>query len=234
MSASAAKSGYGSVIQLSDNGGTPVYTSIAEVLEIGGPEMDRTMIDVTHLVSDNAAREFLGGLVNGGNVTMKLNFTKDATQTDLITAIQDTTDTGGRLATDVIRKYRIVLGATGTGLAGTVSTTTWTTAAHGYNTSQPVRITTSGTIPAGVVAGKLYFAKRLSSTTFSIHPTDADAIAGTNAVSASDGGSGTHTVTSGAMFKFDAGVSAIKPLAPIDDRVTADVTFKVSGLPTVT
>ncbi len=230
MSASAARSGYGSVLQLSDNGGTPVYTSIAEVLEIGGPNMERNMIDVTHLVSDGGAREFIGGLVNGNEVTIKLSFTKDATQTDLITSIADTTDAGTRLATDVIRKYRIVFGDTGTGLTATVSTTTWTTATHSYNTSQPVRFSTTGTIPTGITAGKLYFARRLSGTTFSIHPTDADAIAGTNAVSAT-GGSGTHTVTSGTMFKFDAGVQKIKPLAPIDAQVTADVTFKVSGLP---
>src|SRR4051812_24394235 len=119
---SAAKSGYGSVLQLSDNGGTPVYTSISEVLEISGPNLERTMIDVTHLVSPGEAREFIGGLVNGNEVTFKLSFTKDATQTDLITTIQDTTDAGTRLTTDVIRKWRIVFGDTGTGLTATVST----------------------------------------------------------------------------------------------------------------
>lgn len=234
MAASGAHSGYGSVLQLSDNGGTPVYTSIAEVVEIGGPNLEREMIDVTHMVSDDAAREFLGGLVNGNEVQIKINYIPtNATQADLLTSIQDTTDAGTRLATDVIRKYRIVLGDTGTGLTATVSTTTWTTSAHGYNTSQPVRFSTSGVIPTGITAGKLYFAKRLSSTTFSIHPTDADAIAGTNAVSAS-GGSGTHTVASGSMFKFDAGVSSIKPTSTISTQITADVTFKVSGLPTLT
>ncbi len=234
MAASGAKSGYGSVLQLSDNAGTPTYASIAEAIEIIGPNLERKMIDVTNLTSDNAAMEFLGGLVDGNQVTMKLNFIPtNATQLDLITTINDTTDTGARLATDVIRKYRLVLGTTGTPLTATVSTTTWTTATHSYNTSQPIRFSTTGVLPAAVSGGGVYFARRLGTTTFSVHPTDADAVAGTNAISSS-GGSGTHTVTSGAMFKFDAGVMSIKPTAPIDDRITADVTFKVSGLPSVT
>jgi hypothetical protein len=233
MSASGAKSGFGSVLQLSDNGGTPVYTSIAEVIEIGGIGLERTMIDVTHMLSDNAAKEYLGGLVDGDKITMKCNFTKDATQVDLYTTITDTTDTGARLATDTIRKYRIILGVTGTGFTATVSTTTWTTATHSYNTSQTVAFSTTGTLPSNVTAGRIYFARRLSSITFSIHPTEADALAGTNAISSS-GGSGTHTATSGAMFKFEAGVSGIHNVVPLDDRVTADVDFKVSGLPTLT
>ncbi len=149
MSASGATVTYGSLLQLSDNGGTPVYTSIAEVVSISGPSFKRTMIDVTHQNSDNNAKEYIGGLVDGDMVKFTLNFIPtNSTQADLITSIQDPTDAGTRLITDVVRKWRIKFG-------------------------------------------------------------------------------GTPTST----FVFEAAVQSIEPHMPMDDKISADVTFKVSGLP---
>lgn len=229
MPASGAKSGFGTLIELSDGGGTPVFTPIAEVVSIKAPGGKRTMIDATHMESPDGCREFIGGLLDRGEVEIGINFINtNATHTDLIANLHQTT------AANVFRTYRIVLADGATTFTATVSTTTWTASgAHSWNTVQPVFFTTSGTLPSNVTAGKFYFAKRLSSTTFSIHPTSADAIAGTNAVSSS-GGSGTHTVCSGTTFTFSAGTSDFDPQIPNDDKISATVRLKVSGNVTIT
>lgn len=67
MAASGAKSGFGTTLTV---GGT----AVTEIVEIGPPGLERNMIDVTNMGSDNAAREFIGGLLNGGEVSVKLQF----------------------------------------------------------------------------------------------------------------------------------------------------------------
>ncbi len=69
MAASGAKSGFGTTLSI---GGT----AVTEIIEIGPPGYERTMIDVTSMGSDNAAREFIGGLLDGGEVSVKLSFLK--------------------------------------------------------------------------------------------------------------------------------------------------------------
>lgn len=52
-----------------------VGSAVAEVVNIGGPNISVDMIDVTHLTSTDSWREFLAGLVDGGEVTMDCNLT---------------------------------------------------------------------------------------------------------------------------------------------------------------
>lgn len=47
---------------------------IAEVTDIGGPGFEVDVLDVTHLRSPNFWREKIGGLKDGGEVTLTLNF----------------------------------------------------------------------------------------------------------------------------------------------------------------
>jgi len=52
---------------------------VAEVKTIGGPSTDKQIHDVTHLLSPNYWREFLGGLKDSGNLTLNVNWiTTDA------------------------------------------------------------------------------------------------------------------------------------------------------------
>ncbi len=61
MAASGAKVGFGTTLTLAS-------TAITEITDISGPGMSRTMIDVTNMLSDNNAKEFIGGLLDGGEI----------------------------------------------------------------------------------------------------------------------------------------------------------------------
>ena len=66
--------------------------------------------------------------------------------------------------------------------------------AHFLNTGFSVRWNSTGTAPAGVISGGIYYVRFIATNTFSLHPTLEDSITNTGAISVS-GGSGTHSVT---------------------------------------
>lgn len=73
----AVKHGFGTLLKKG-------ATTIAEVVSISGPGMERDAIDATSTDSANNAREFIGGLTNGGEVEIGVNFLPgNATQKDL-------------------------------------------------------------------------------------------------------------------------------------------------------
>lgn len=79
----------------------------------------------------------------------------------------------------------------------TVSTTTATIATRpngngSPGTGVPIVFSSTVTLPTPLVTGGIYYARKLSASTFSVHPTNLDALNNTNAISMS-GGSGTHT-----------------------------------------
>lgn len=53
-------------------GASTVYTLIAEIRSISGPSENAASIDVTSL--DSTAKEFIGGLTDGGEVSFEMNF----------------------------------------------------------------------------------------------------------------------------------------------------------------
>lgn len=69
--------------------GAEVFTTIAEVKSISGPNLQAGIIDVTNMDSPNAVREFLPSLIDPGEVGFAVNFlpdntTHDSIRTDLI------------------------------------------------------------------------------------------------------------------------------------------------------
>ena len=82
MAASGAKSGFGTTLSIG--------SAITELGDIDGPDMKRNPIDVTHMASDNAAREFIGGLFDGGEVSVTVNFIKTV-QATLLTQMSSAT-----------------------------------------------------------------------------------------------------------------------------------------------
>jgi predicted secreted protein len=60
-----------------DSSGHQWGTPIAEILSISGPTMSRGTIDVTNLDSTGGYREFISGFRDSGQVTLKMNFTRD-------------------------------------------------------------------------------------------------------------------------------------------------------------
>ena len=79
----------------------------------------------------------------------------------------------------------------------TATTDKGTATAHGMANGDPFFVTTTGTLPA-LASGtftprKVYYAGAITANTFSLHPTKADGIAGSNGLDMTDTGSGTHT-----------------------------------------
>ena len=66
--------GLGTTLAYGDGGSPEVFTTVAEVVSISGPGMSRELPDATHLGSPNGYREFIGGLRDGGEVTLELNW----------------------------------------------------------------------------------------------------------------------------------------------------------------
>ena len=65
----------GTLFKRGDGTSAESFVTIAEVNSINLPERTRPMIDVTDL--DSLAREFVPGLLDSGQVTMNMNFTRD-------------------------------------------------------------------------------------------------------------------------------------------------------------
>jgi predicted secreted protein len=71
----AGEDGFGTQFQRGD-GATPTeaFTVIASVTHISGPQVKREAHDVTAHDSPNKAKEYKGGLRNGGEVSLDINF----------------------------------------------------------------------------------------------------------------------------------------------------------------
>lgn len=75
MAASAAKSGFGATVEyLSTEPST--YSTIGELLAVTPPNQSRETIDVTHHLSPDGYREFIGSLRDGGESTLTFNYTE--------------------------------------------------------------------------------------------------------------------------------------------------------------
>lgn len=65
---------HGTLLKAGNGAATEVFTTIAEVTNIGGPSLAMDPIDVTNMDSTNGWREFLGGLLDGGEVALTINY----------------------------------------------------------------------------------------------------------------------------------------------------------------
>lgn len=72
--ATAAKAAYGTLFKIGDGGGSEVFTTIAEVLNISGPGLKREVVDVTNMDSTEGWRERVPTLLDGGEISLDLNF----------------------------------------------------------------------------------------------------------------------------------------------------------------
>jgi len=96
---------FGIALQRSDMAPTtPVFTTIANVTNVGGPELERETYDVTAHDNTDGWREFIGGLKDGGEVSLEVNY--DPEKHD--TLIDDFGDA-------VPRDYKLVFPATAGG-----------------------------------------------------------------------------------------------------------------------
>jgi predicted secreted protein len=105
----SGRDGFGTLFQRGDNAGA-VFTTIANVTNISGPSRSRETIDVTAHDSPDGWMEFIGGLKDGGEVSLDINYDPAETTHDLDDDFDDA----------VPRAYRIVI------LPDTEDEYTWT------------------------------------------------------------------------------------------------------------
>ena len=78
--------GHGVLFRIGNAGSPEVFTAVAEVTSVKPPNMARDAIDATHSESPEGWREFIGGLKDGGEVSLELNFVPGAATTALLMA----------------------------------------------------------------------------------------------------------------------------------------------------
>lgn len=92
--ATSADIGHGTTYEIWDPAlGTPAFVALGEVvnIDIGGDEAD--LIDVTHMDSPNNRREFIGGLIDGTESSIELNFVPNSATHQLLLARLTAADT---------------------------------------------------------------------------------------------------------------------------------------------
>jgi hypothetical protein len=149
-----------------------------------------------------------GSILHGGNVQPTYN--KYLLNGSAFTGAS-TTAPGTLVLVDVVGFYRVTAVTTTTAQATTntlgqsdtftadasTDICTWTSTANipsNLLTGTRVRLTTTTTLPGGLATATDYYFIRMSSTTFELASSYANAIAGTQ-VNITDAGTGTHTVT---------------------------------------
>ena len=115
--------GFGVLLKRGDGATVEAFTAIAELIGLSGPGLALDTVESTHTESANAAKEYIAGLLDGGEVSADLNFLPgNATHTGLVADWQART----------LRNWEVIWPDTGS--------TTWSFAAFvtSYEPSAPI------------------------------------------------------------------------------------------------
>ena len=119
-------SAFGTLLKIGDGGSPESFTTVAEVSSIGGPTLSLDPIDVTSHDSTGGWRQFVGGLLDGGEVSLEINY-------DPVGATHDaSTGLIADMVARTLRNFQLVFPDTGS--------TTWTFAAliTAFEPSEPI------------------------------------------------------------------------------------------------
>ena len=119
-------SAFGTLLKIGDGGSPESFTTVAEVSSIGGPTLSLDPIDVTSHDSTGGWRQFVGGLLDGGEVSLEINY-------DPVGATHDaSTGLIADMVARTLRNFQLVFPDTGN--------TTWTFAAliTAFEPSEPI------------------------------------------------------------------------------------------------
>lgn len=70
----SGRNAFGTLFQRGNGGSPETFTTVANVTNISGPNRTRAVIDVTAHDSTDGWMEFLGGLKDGGEVSLEINY----------------------------------------------------------------------------------------------------------------------------------------------------------------
>ncbi|HUX01047.1 MAG TPA: hypothetical protein VMY35_08705 [Phycisphaerae bacterium] len=219
----AAKKAFHTELQKGDAATPELFTTVAELVSIEPPEAVSGMTEVTS--HDSAKGEHIATYVDEGELTARGNWTGAASQTAIRTAQGAAAGNWQICLPDWGQRTKTFTAATNDTITAT---------AHGLTTGQPVQVSTTTTLPAGLSASTTYYALWLSANTFTLHTTNAGAVAGTGTVDITDTGTGTHTLQIGSRFSAAAVVTGYKLDAPLDAAQGIEFRIKVTGAATLT
>lgn len=74
MAATAAFIGQGVILSIGDGAGSEVFTEVAELLSLSGPNTSVGVVDATHTSSPDSHREFIAGIADGGTIQASFNW----------------------------------------------------------------------------------------------------------------------------------------------------------------
>ncbi len=69
----SAALGYGTLLKMSDGGSPDTFSTIAEVKDLNDSD-ESEQVEVTNHSSPNSRREYIGGLIDGGEITFTCNY----------------------------------------------------------------------------------------------------------------------------------------------------------------
>lgn len=121
MVATRAIIGYGTTVFISDTASPGVYTQLQEVIEVTPPNAQTDDVEATHFTSDNRTREYIAGLIEGGEAAVGMNRIPGSATEILLMGLQTSAER---------RSIRIVW----------PNNTIWEFVGHvkGYETSSPI------------------------------------------------------------------------------------------------
>lgn len=70
--------GFGTLFKIAGPNSPLDYQVVGEQTSVKPPSIAGDTVDATHMQSENAAREFIAGLVDGGEVSIELNYVPDS------------------------------------------------------------------------------------------------------------------------------------------------------------
>lgn len=204
---------------------TTIYTVIAKANTFSGPGVSAETVDVSDL-ADTAKVYASAGISDAGALTIDLNFEPDL-------AIHDTLV--GRCQSGNPAAYMIVFSniADNTDVVDSVAGSILTLNGHSFRIGQPVRLTTTNTLPDPLVVGTTYWVIRTDDNDIKLAITNANAVANTE-ITLLDGGTGTHTVTFGTRYNFAAVLDGAEPSGSGADKLAASLSLKLSQAITIT
>lgn len=74
MAATTGTTGFGTLFKIGNGATSEVFTSIAEVKSIAGPNMSLQLVEATHMESPSGFQEWLPSFKDAGDVSLVLNF----------------------------------------------------------------------------------------------------------------------------------------------------------------
>lgn len=84
----SAALGYGTKLKMGDGGSPESFAEIAEIVDGPNDEDSAELVEVTNHQSDGSRREYIGGLIDGGEITLTCNYIPTNATHNRVTGLQ--------------------------------------------------------------------------------------------------------------------------------------------------